>query len=326
MTAASLLHNESRHFRLQPTGLPSLDALLGGGARCGGVYEFCSTAGGGATIAALSCAARAALDGGAALVISTTTEPVGARVLAMLEATAAARARVAGADAHGGARHAFREALPRAAAEFVAAGGGDADAAEAALRADVAGASSREASEAAADVWVAQALDIGRVNAVLDALDVALADPTSPAALKPLRVVVLVGLANVIYPVLGGARNVVGHAALTALGARLHALTHAHAIAALVTNAAVPDKDFGAKEERFGSGGGGGGAPTPMQRAGLGLTWALVPDVSVLISRASTLDGRADVLHASILKDRAPPAVCGENMGSQPGDVITDEL
>ena len=92
--------------------------------------------------------------------------------------------------------------------------------------------------------------------------------------LAGLRLVVIDALPTVIYPVLGGQRNFVGHAALSEVGARLHRLARARGLAALVLNSAVA-----------GRGGEEGGAGEPGWHPSLGTTWSFVPDLSILVTR-----------------------------------------
>jgi hypothetical protein len=308
------------------TGLPGLDALLSGGVCCGEVVELCGSATCGKSSVALAAACATLLRDSSATVlyIATTQDGFAARARGLLAATVGARLAAwrAGAAA-GSSGSGLSGVLPRCAARRRAQG----LEAEAALAAELEGKdlAAEEVAHACEGMRIAQAVDWPRLQKLLAALErdataaaaaaagaaaaaaaagaAAAMDGGAPAPPPPspqarflagLRLVILDALPTVIYPVLGGLRNYVGHAALSEVGMRLHRLARARCLAALVLNSVVHERSM---EE--------GGAGEQGVRPSLGMTWSYIPDVSIHIVRQTLL-----------LKGAGPAAPSGASAGA----------
>ena len=314
-----------------PSSCSSLDSLLGGGAYLGEVLEVCGLADSDKSIIALSIAVGAVANGGAALVIATTTEPFTLRAASMLSGILSARVAAALASSTSRAHEiSISSALPRMAAKIGPA------TSEIVLRNDIAGSLLGETRLAGSDLRVAVALDVTSIVTILKRLEAAKHGGLKPRPrrgfLSRLKVLHIDGIAGAAYPVLWESK---GHAALADIGARLARLARDGPLAVVVSNAAVSEDSgagtgtgtgTGANARPTGSGSGSGSgsglgsgsgagsgasvapraasagdtaatlrdprAPPQSLRAALGGAWAMVPDTSVLVWR------NREVIHA----------------------------
>jgi hypothetical protein len=98
------------------------------------------------------------------------------------------------------------------------------------------------------------------------------------------------GLGTALAAAIGGHHgHHAGHALLASVGRALHVLSRSHGVAVLVTNSVVPDLPSRGAEGR--SGGGGGGNYAPAFKPALGVTWASVPDTTLLLSSSASGGG-----------------------------------
>jgi len=290
---------------------------------------------------------------GSVLYVSTTLDSFDFRAKTLIHSSVASRVRKWQSGGEKGEATYLSSILSRAAYARSYGGGLDAAFTEQVLREDLPRAILEEVMGAGKSLRFAYALDWPRLQRLLHQLEKALVNcrkqipgnhPLDPqhTFLCSLRLLVLDCLPTVIYPVLGGKGNHVGHAALTEIGSILHRLAKNQNLAVIVLNGTVGEKVEDTGSTVTGSAPAVSGTqitantsfPSPSSlhlRPALGLTWSFVPDVSILVTRQSqktAVDGTLrDALLFSVLKSsRTHLGSISSNTAAEDGLIATPPI